>query len=82
MAPSFFVSSSAKTFLSRFAKCKAAAGSARSRLRRTQRATVNFTWSPIRQADIVLEFLTGTRVNKDGQRGTSSQLQAGWSFRF
>jgi hypothetical protein len=31
---------------------------------------------------VVLEFLTGTRVNKDGERGASSQLQAGWSFRF
>lgn len=51
-------------------------------LRRTQRSTVNFTWSPIPQADIIIEFLTGTRVNKDGQRGASSQLQAGWTFRF
>ena len=51
-------------------------------LRRTQRWTLNFTWSPIPQADIVIEFLTGTRVNKDGQRGASSQLQTGWSFRF
>ena len=34
------------------------------------------------QADIVLEFLAGTRVNKDGQRAASSQVQAGWLFRF
>jgi hypothetical protein len=32
------------------------------------------------QVDIVLEFLTG--VVKDGQRGASSETQAGWSFRF
>lgn len=51
-------------------------------LRRTQRTTMNFTWSPIAQADIVLEFLAGTRVNKDGQRAASSQVQAGWLFRF
>jgi hypothetical protein len=51
-------------------------------LRRTQRATINLTWTPIPQFDLVLEFLGGTRVNKDGRRGTSSQLQAGWTFRF
>ena len=51
-------------------------------LRRTQRTTINLTWSPIPQGDLVLEFLAGTRVNKDGQRGTSSQIQTGWTFRF
>jgi hypothetical protein len=40
------------------------------------------TWSPVPEADLALEFLFGTRVNKDGQRGTSSQLQAGWIYRF
>jgi hypothetical protein len=30
----------------------------------------------------VLEFLGGTRENKNGQRGSSSQLQAGWTVRF
>jgi hypothetical protein len=38
-------------------------------LKRTQRTTFNVTWSPVRQADIAVEFLLGTRVNKDGQRG-------------
>ncbi len=51
-------------------------------LRRTQRATINLTWTPTSQVDVVLEFLGGTRVNKDGRRGSSSQLQAGWTFRF
>ena len=51
-------------------------------LRRTHRTTMNFTWSPIPQADVVVEFLAGTRVNKDGQQGASSQVQAGWLFRF
>ncbi len=51
-------------------------------LRRTQRTTINLTWSPIPQGDLVLEFLAGTRVNKDGQRGTSSQIQTGWTLRF
>ena len=51
-------------------------------LHRTQRSSINLTWTPIQQLDLVLEFLGGTRVNKDGRRGTSSQIQAGWTFRF
>ena len=51
-------------------------------LHRTQRATINLTWNPIPNADLVLEFLSGTRVNKDRKRGTSTQVQAGWLFRF
>jgi hypothetical protein len=51
-------------------------------LARTQRTSMNITWSPVPQADIILEFLFGTRVNKDGSRGTSSQIQAGWTYRF
>jgi outer membrane DcaP-like protein len=51
-------------------------------LRETQRGTFNLTWTPISQLDVVLEFLTGRRVNKDGKSGTSSQIQAGWTFRF
>ena len=49
-------------------------------LRRNQRATVNLERSPMTQVDIVLEFLTG--VAKDGQRGASSEVRAGRSFRF
>jgi hypothetical protein len=51
-------------------------------LHRTDRGTVNLTWTPIPQLDLVLEFLTGRRVNKDGAHGSSSQVQAGWTFRF
>ena len=51
-------------------------------LHRTQRSSINLTWTPIQQLDLVLEFLGGRRVNKDGKRGTSSQIQAGWTFRF
>lgn len=51
-------------------------------LRRTQRATINLTYTPIQQLDLVLEFLSGTRVNKDRTRASSSQIQAGWTFRF
>jgi hypothetical protein len=51
-------------------------------LHETQRGTLNLTWTPIPQFDIVLEFLTGRRLNKDGKSGVSSQFQAGWTFRF
>jgi hypothetical protein len=30
----------------------------------------------------VSEFLFGNRINKDGQKGGSSQLQLGTNFRF
>ncbi len=45
-------------------------------------ATLNLTWTPFSQLDVVLEYLTGRRVNKDGAKGTSRQFQAGWTFRF
>jgi hypothetical protein len=51
-------------------------------LRRTQRGTANVTWNPLTRADVILEFLTGERVNKDGERGISNQIQAGWKVRF
>ncbi len=51
-------------------------------LKRTHRTSFNLTWSPVPQADIAIEFLYGTRVNKDDQKGRSSQLQAGWIYRF
>jgi hypothetical protein len=43
----------------------------------TQRASVNAVWSPITRLDLVAEFLWGSRENKDGGKGTSSQLQLG-----
>jgi hypothetical protein len=51
-------------------------------LKRTQRTSFNVTWSPVPQADIAVEFLFGTRVNKNNEHGTSSQIQAGWIYRF
>ncbi len=51
-------------------------------LRETQRTSLNLTWAPIRQLEMVVEFLSGRRVNKDGDKGASSQVQAGWTFRF
>ncbi len=51
-------------------------------LHRTDRATLNLSWSPIPRIDIVSEFLWGRRLNKDGHRGEARQLQIGTTFRF
>ena len=48
----------------------------------TNRGSINLTWSPISRLDLVGEFPFGNRTNKDGQRGSSSQLQLGTNFRF
>jgi len=51
-------------------------------LKMTNRGSLNLTWSPIPRLDLVAEFLFGNRINKDGARGASSQLQLGTNFRF
>jgi hypothetical protein len=51
-------------------------------LRRTDRATLNLSWSPIPRIDLVGEFLWGRRINKDGQRGEARQIQLGPNCRF
>jgi hypothetical protein len=48
----------------------------------TNRWSLNLTWSPIPRVDLVGEFLFGNRIDKDGQKGASSQLQLGTNFRF
>ena len=49
---------------------------------RTQRTSINLMWNPVSFVDIVVEYLAGTRVNKNGQRASSSQIQSGWTLRF
>jgi hypothetical protein len=51
-------------------------------LKRTQRTSFNVTWSPVPQADITVEYLFGTRANKNNEQSTSSQIQTGWIYRF
>jgi hypothetical protein len=51
-------------------------------LHRTHRTSVNLTWMPAPNADLILELLAGRRRNKDGGEGTSGQVQAGWTVRF
>ena len=48
----------------------------------TRRYSTNFIWSPIPRLDLVAEFLTGIRVNKDKHRERASQIQIGSTFRF
>ena len=50
-------------------------------LHRTQRTSVNLMWNPVPFVDIVVEFLAGTRVNKNGERGSASQIQSGWTLK-
>jgi hypothetical protein len=49
---------------------------------KTQRASINVIWSPLSQIDLGLEYLWGTRRNKDGNRGRSSQMQLVATFKF
>jgi hypothetical protein len=51
-------------------------------LHQTVRYSINFSWSPIPRLDLVGEFLSGQRLNKDGNRGSASQWQLGTRFRF
>jgi len=50
--------------------------------RSTQRATVNYLWSPISEIDLGMEFLWGSRENKDRERNTAKQFQFVATFRF
>jgi hypothetical protein len=49
---------------------------------RTQRTSINLMWNPVPFVDVVVEYLAGTRVNKNGQRASSSQIQSGWTLTF
>ena len=51
-------------------------------LKETRRFSLNLAWSPIPRLDLVAEVLTGTRVNKDLQSGSATQIQLGSRFRF
>ncbi len=50
--------------------------------RSTQRVSANWLWSPISQIDLGVEFLWGTRTNRNRQRATAKQLQFVSTFRF
>ena len=48
----------------------------------TTRSSVNFSWSPVPNVDVIAELLAGRRVNKDRNDGRAGQFQVGWIFRF
>jgi len=48
----------------------------------SQRASINWLWSPITQIDLGMEFLWGSRTNKNRERGTAKQIQFVATFRF
>ena len=50
--------------------------------RRTKRITLNLLWSPMTVIDLGIEVLWGERMNKDGERGNATQLQAVATFFF
>jgi hypothetical protein len=45
-------------------------------------ATVNLIWLPVERMGTGIEYLYGTRENKDGQRGTAHRIQWGFQYRF
>ena len=49
---------------------------------KTNRLSANLVFSPIPRIDVGIEYIAGTRENKDGNRGNSSQFQAVGIFRF
>jgi hypothetical protein len=48
----------------------------------TRRYAANFIFSPISRLDLVTEFLSGVRINRDQRRGRANQAQVGGTFRF
>lgn len=48
----------------------------------TRRSSANVIWSPITRLDLVTEFLSGTRVNRNRHRAQANQIQIGSTFRF
>jgi hypothetical protein len=50
--------------------------------RRTNRYSVNLVFSPIERIDVGIEYIYGSRENKNGNRGDSDQFQTVSIFRF
>jgi hypothetical protein len=49
---------------------------------KTHRFAANVVFSPAKRVDVGAEFITGSRENKDGQRGTANQIQLVALIRF
>jgi hypothetical protein len=48
----------------------------------TNRYSVNLVFSPLERIDLGIEYIYGTRRNKDGSKGSADQLQVVGIFRF
>jgi hypothetical protein len=48
----------------------------------TQRVTANMIYTPIQRMDLGVEYIYGTRRNKNDDRGSARQLQIAGTFRF
>ncbi len=48
----------------------------------TLRASMNLIYNPVHNVGLGIEFLWGERKNKDGSKGTATQLQAGVRYSF
>jgi hypothetical protein len=49
---------------------------------KTNRYSINVVFSPLDRIDLGLEYIYGTRENKDGHEGSADQIQAVGIFRF
>jgi len=50
--------------------------------KQTDRISLNALWSPVKSVDAGIEYIWGQRINKDGSRGTATQLQMRFRFLF
>jgi len=49
---------------------------------KTHRFAVNLVFSPAKRVDVGIEYLNGSRENKNGERGTANQIQTVMLIRF
>ena len=49
---------------------------------KTHRFAVNLVFSPAERVDVGVEYINGSRENKNGERGTANQFQAVMLIRF
>lgn len=47
----------------------------------TQYIAANLIWTPVKHIDMGVEYLFGTRQDKDGSRGEANRLQFGFWYR-
>jgi hypothetical protein len=45
-------------------------------------ATANLIWLPVERMGVGIEYLYGSRTNKDGQSGTAHRIQVGFQYKF